>query len=69
MLLAGEASQWLSYEQAIRFEFANLPEAAYWEGRRSFLEKTLASKAIYQTTEAFNSFEKKARKNISHALF
>ena len=69
--LATFASDWTLQkwiEQAIRQEYAFVPEAAYREGRQQILRQYLQRKRIYHTEPMFRDHEARARRNISRAI-
>lgn len=69
--LATFASEWelqLEIEQAIRQEYAFVPEADYREGRQIILQNFLKRERIYCTGQMYAEREEIARKNIKRAI-
>jgi predicted metal-dependent HD superfamily phosphohydrolase len=69
--LATFASDWetqVAIEQAIRQEFAYVPEAAYREGRRAILQNFLKRERIYYTEPMYREREITARENIQRSI-
>ncbi len=56
------------YAQAIRQEFAHVPEAEYKEGRAAILTYFLNRERIYHTDLFFNDLEGQARRNLGREL-
>ncbi len=66
-ILAGDPALFAMYEDGIRREYSSIYTEALWrQGRKLFLEKTLAKPIFYSVY--FRSYEQKARKNIADAL-
>lgn len=63
-ILAAPEPAYDAYAQAIRREYAWVPEARYREGRRGVLEHFLRRPRIYATEEMFARAETAARNNI-----
>ncbi|GIW26587.1 hypothetical protein [Meiothermus sp.] len=66
-ILGADAKIYRAYAQAIRQEYAWVPEALFRERRALVLQKFLSRKRIYQT-EAFAHLEAPARQNLRHEL-
>ena len=56
------------YENAIRAEYAWVPESVYREKRAEILRKFLERKRIYTTKHFFDLYELSARRNISNSI-
>lgn len=67
-ILAAPESEYDSYAQAIRREYAWVPEASYREGRRAVLEHFLRRPRIYTMEEMFTRLETAARNNIRREM-
>lgn len=63
-ILAANPIQYQEYAQAIRQEYAWLPEADYIEGRRQVLERFLQRQRIYFIPLMFDVAEQFARSNL-----
>jgi predicted metal-dependent HD superfamily phosphohydrolase len=63
-ILAADSQQYAKYAQAIRQEFAFVPEDAYVNGRLHILKQFLNRSQIYYTPQLHNSFDAAARQNI-----
>ncbi|HEY7314201.1 MAG TPA: hypothetical protein VH643_32920 [Gemmataceae bacterium] len=63
-ILGAPETEYDMYAQAIRREYAWVPEARYREGRRAVLEHFLRRPRIYATAEMFTRAETAARNNI-----
>ncbi|WP_315923400.1 hypothetical protein [Mesorhizobium sp. SP-1A] len=57
-----------AYEQAIRREYAWVPEEAWRSGRTAVLQAFIQRPHIFHTEEFRNRFEKQARLNIARSL-
>ena len=55
-------------EEAIRQEYAFVPETAYRKGRRRILQQFLQRERIYYTEPMAATLEKQARQNITNAI-
>ena len=69
--LATFASGWEiqeEIEQAIRQEYAFVPDEAYREGRQLILQNFLKRERIYCTELMYESREEAARENISRTI-
>lgn len=67
-ILAAPAARFAEYEAQIAAEYAFVPPEAYAAGRRAFLERVLASPAIYLSPWGRDAFERAARDNLARAL-
>jgi predicted metal-dependent HD superfamily phosphohydrolase len=63
-ILGTSPSDYRIYAQAIRSEYAWLPEVEYKFGRKQVLQKLLARPKIYHTEPLFKTLEISARQNI-----
>lgn len=66
--LGGEYPQYCAYAQAIRQEYAWVPEAAFRAGRVRLLEGFLRRARIYHTERLFAALEAQARRNLAAEL-
>ncbi|MCX7784480.1 MAG: hypothetical protein N2318_12665 [Meiothermus sp.] len=66
-ILGAEPKTYQAYAQAIRQEYAWVPEALFQERRALVLQKFLSRERIYQT-EAFARLEQPARENLRREL-
>lgn len=67
-ILGRSRDEFEQYDQAIRAEYAWVPEDEYRAGRSAVLERFLARPAIYATTWFRARYEKIARRNLALAL-
>lgn len=67
-ILAAEPIQYQEYANAIRQEYAWVPEAEYIIGRRQVLERFLQRDRIYFTPFMFENAEQSARLNIQKEI-
>lgn len=67
VLGAGEA-RYRRYADAIRREYAHVPDAAYRAGRATVLEKFLARPRIFRTDALFLEAEAAARTNLANEI-
>ncbi len=67
ILGAGEA-RYRRYAEAIRREYAHVPDAAYRAGRAAVLERFLARSRLYRTDALFLEAEAAARGNLAAEL-
>jgi predicted metal-dependent HD superfamily phosphohydrolase len=67
-ILGAEPPRFAEYQQQIRAEYAQVPEATYRSGRRAVLEGFLARAWIYQTPALRQQLEAQARRNLLQAL-
>lgn len=65
--LAEDAAVFLRNGEAIRREYAHVPDEAWREGRRAFLGRFLAAPALFRTDLA-STYEARARRNLRTAL-
>jgi predicted metal-dependent HD superfamily phosphohydrolase len=66
--LGGDYPQYCAYVQAIRREYAWVPEAAFRAGRVRMLEGFLRRERIYHTALLFDALEAPARRNLAAEL-
>jgi predicted metal-dependent HD superfamily phosphohydrolase len=66
-ILGADRKTYKAYAQAIRDEYAWVPEALFRERRAQVLQKFLSRQRIYQTP-AFAMLEQPARENLRHEL-
>jgi len=66
-ILGADRKTYIAYAQAIRDEYAWVPEALFRERRARVLQKFLSRQRIYQTP-AFAMLEQPARENLQHEL-
>jgi predicted metal-dependent HD superfamily phosphohydrolase len=64
-ILAAAPAAYRTYAQAIRREYASVPDALYRAGRRRILEGFLARERIYRTEQLRALWEARARTNIA----
>jgi predicted metal-dependent HD superfamily phosphohydrolase len=64
-VLAAEADEYRAYAQAIRREYASVPDRLYRPGRRRVLEGFLARERIYLTPRLAALWEGPARANLA----
>lgn len=67
-ILAAEPDSYGRYVQAIRQEYASVPDDMFRTGRGRFLETILAAERIFRTNELRNRFEQRARSNLQNEL-
>lgn len=63
-ILSAEPADYWKYAQAIRREYAWVPEEQYLAGRRQVLEAFLQRDRLYFTPQMFEKAESSARKNL-----
>lgn len=63
-IFAAPTSRYDEYTQAVRHEYAHVPEPLFREGRASILESYLAREHIYATAPARGLWEGRARANL-----
>ena len=63
-ILAAERTAYAAYAQAIRREYAVVPDAIYRPGRRRILAEFLARPRIYATPSLYDLWEAAARTNL-----
>jgi len=56
------------YEDAIRREYRQYPDDAFYPGRKAVVEGFLARDSIYLTDHFKNKYEKKARSNLARSV-
>jgi predicted metal-dependent HD superfamily phosphohydrolase len=64
-ILGAEEETYRAYSEAIRREYAWVPEAAYREGRLKVLANFLRRERLYHTERMAERFEARARRNLS----
>jgi predicted metal-dependent HD superfamily phosphohydrolase len=64
-ILAAPPSEYHTYAQAIRREYAHVPDVLYRLGRRRILEGFLARERIYQTEQLRVLWDERARTNMA----
>jgi predicted metal-dependent HD superfamily phosphohydrolase len=67
-ILASDPPEFAAYEQAVRREYAWVPEAMWIAGRRRVLETFLARPNIYASPRFRLSHEAAARRNLARVL-
>jgi predicted metal-dependent HD superfamily phosphohydrolase len=67
-ILGRKAAMYKDYSQAIRMEYAWVPEALYKQGRQKVLNSFLQREKIYYTRQLAETFETPARQNIEREL-
>ena len=67
-ILGAEPAAYRRYTQAIRREFAHVPEEAYRRGRAQVLRHLLAKDPLYYTPPMQEEREARARRNVRHEL-
>jgi len=63
-ILAAARAEYRAYTQAIRGEYASVPDELYRPGRRRVLEGFLAREQIYRTERLYALWEQPARVNL-----
>ena len=69
VILAAPWEQYLVYTRQVRKEYRIYPDLIYRSGRKAFLQKTLQSPHIFQTTLLRDQYEAQARANMERELF
>jgi len=67
-ILGADVATYDQFEQAIRAEYAFVPEADFRAGRRAVLERFAARAQLYETPALRDAFESAARANLARAL-
>jgi predicted metal-dependent HD superfamily phosphohydrolase len=67
-ILGAMPSEYDAYDQAIRREYAHVPEEGYRVGRSSVLRSFLARPAIYSTEYFRQRYEATARENLARSI-
>ena len=67
-ILGGERSKYREYSQNIRQEYGMYSEEVYNQGRSEFLERLLNRYFLYKTKLFRDSYEQRARENLSWEL-
>lgn len=68
VILGSRADDYDRYTQAIREEYAWVPEADYRAGRRRVLESFLSRECLYHTASLFEQYEQAARANLRREI-
>ena len=66
--LAANWEQFDHYSQAIRQEYAQVPDPAYQQARVRFLQQFLQRPRIFHTDQMFMALEQRARRNIEREI-
>lgn len=67
-ILATPKSEYLNYSKQIRQEYKMYSDELYLQGRKKVLSNFLNTERIYKTDLFYDSFEKKARKNLAFEI-
>lgn len=67
-ILGSTPDEFAAYEDAVRREYAFVPEALWIEGRRKVLERFLARPSIFASAQFQASHEAAARRNLARSL-
>jgi predicted metal-dependent HD superfamily phosphohydrolase len=67
-ILGSSPERYAAYAEAIRREYAWVPESVYRKGRTNVLNSFLQRARIYQTHELFTAREMQARENLGHEI-
>lgn len=67
-ILGSEEETYVAYSEAIRREYAWVPNAAYREGRLKVLTNFLARERLFYTEPLAARFESRARNNLSNEI-
>jgi predicted metal-dependent HD superfamily phosphohydrolase len=67
-VLGGSPSEYQSYRDAVRAEYAHVPEPAYRQGRSNVLRSLLGHGAIFHTAHGAQRWEEQARRNLAEEL-
>jgi predicted metal-dependent HD superfamily phosphohydrolase len=67
-ILGAEPAAYRAYAQAIRREYAWVPDAAYRRGRSQVLQSFLGRDRIYRTPPLFEARERQARANLAEEI-
>jgi predicted metal-dependent HD superfamily phosphohydrolase len=67
-ILAADPDTYLTYTQAVRAEYAFVPDAAFAQGRAEVLHNLLALPRLFHTPVLRDRWEEAARANITHEL-
>ncbi len=67
-ILGAAEARYAEYSQAIRREYAWVPEEQYRVGRREVLQRFLRRQRIYRTDDLFASHEAQARRNLAREI-
>ncbi|MGL6234814.1 MAG: HD domain-containing protein [Segniliparus sp.] len=63
-VLGGEPHKYQAYAEAVRAEYAHVPEPLYHRGRADVLRSLLGHSAIFRTAYGAERWEKSARRNL-----
>ena len=64
-ILGGSPEDYASYAQAIRHEYADVPDELFRPGRAAILRGLLELPALFRTPPAVERYEKRARANLA----
>lgn len=67
-ILGQSPAHFAAYDQAIRQEYAWVPDATFRTRRSAVLQHFLDRTRIYQTDYFYTHFEEQARRNLAHAI-
>src|SRR5262249_35003044 len=67
-ILGADRADYDDYSEAIRREYAWVPQPQYREGRRQVLERFLARPRIFRTSDMHGHREAKARENLAREM-
>ena len=67
-VLGGTPQAYRAYADAIRFEYAHVPDAAYRLGRAHVLRQFLTQPQIYRTAQFRKQLELRARENLAQEI-
>jgi predicted metal-dependent HD superfamily phosphohydrolase len=67
-ILGADPATYSRYAEAIRREYAWVPEDQFWTRRRRVLEQFLKRPRIYWTVRMFQTLEQRARDNLRHEI-
>lgn len=67
-ILAADAERFDAYEQAIRREYAHVPEAGFRAGRAGILRRFLNRPSVYHTPSFRKRYERAARSNLTRSI-
>ena len=67
-ILGRDAATYRRYAEAIRREYAHVPDAAFRAGRAALLQRMLCADPLFPDQRFANRFERRARSNIESEL-
>jgi predicted metal-dependent HD superfamily phosphohydrolase len=67
-ILAAPEAEFDAYEDGVRHEYRDIPEAAFRAGRAAILENFLAREALYMSDWGREAFEARARVNLARSI-